>query len=563
MQYLGDKKVQSILDMFNYQKTLRSKSDKLRWEAYSLLEHRTKDLSGCADSPVEDIRLYTSEGKKAVDTLVAGFMSALMPRNSKWFAVSIVPRLYEIGQDPVEDLVYASYVEKSMQSELDHTNIYSEAKLGSFDSVIGGYSCMMMQEDEYEHRTNFNTLVPWRCWFDCDRFGNWNTFFYQYTLNGYEMLDRFPDMPEELKDQCKREREHGVYRMLFAIFDRTKMLDYNGEEISLVIGKNMKFGAVHICLDTNQILDESGYRDFPVIIHLWEKVSDSHYGIGLVMKYIHEFRKLNKLAYEFGLSVESINHPARYVPESMRDSFSDDPRARNYFTGSELGARVDNPQDIKQMEEALSIEVDAIRRICYNDYMNFLTTHEQVYTATQVNQLKSESLSQIAPLSDNVTGQKILPILKLTFVNMYNNGRIMLPENGVMSEVDEKGDRRNLLNFTIVSAMSEQLNMYTKFNAVQSIQELGLGFVNMTQDPTVISDNFKVGNMLKVAARAVGADADFIMTSEETKQIQMQREQQQAQAQQMAMAEQQSVINRNNAGAANLNNIAGMNGGAE
>ena len=552
----------AVMEAFNYEKTLRAKSDKLRNEAFSVVEHRTKELSACDDSPVETKRLYTAEGKKAIDTLNAGFMSALMPQNSRWFGVGVTPRKYQMGQSPIEDLVYSSYVEKSMMNEFSHSNFYSQEKLSSLDTIIGGYSCMMVQEDPVTQRTNYTTFVPWRCWFDCDRFGNWDTFFYEYTLNGYEMLERFPNMPEKLEKDCRKMRSNNRYRMLFAIIDRTKLLDYNGKELSLVYNKNMRFASLQICLDSEDIVEESGYNDFPVVIHLWEQVSDSHYGIGLVMKYIAEFRKLSKLGYELGLTAEKINHRAWNVPEAIRESFSDDPRARNYYvTQDQIATPAEERPDVKSMEEIFSIQVDTVRRICYNDYMNFLTTHEQVYTATQVNQIKSESLAQIAPLSDNINTQKLLPVLKLTYVNMLNNRRIERPDTGVMAEVDSFGNRVNAVSFTFVSAMSEQLSMYSQLNASQTIAEQAQMWVQITQDPTVVTKNFKVNNILKVSARASGADADFIMTDEETMQIEQQMAQAQEQERQMAMMQQASEIDRNEAGASNLNNAMGANGG--
>ena len=39
---MNDKKVNAILKLFNMEMETRSKSDALRWEAYSLTGHRTK-----------------------------------------------------------------------------------------------------------------------------------------------------------------------------------------------------------------------------------------------------------------------------------------------------------------------------------------------------------------------------------------------------------------------------------------------------------------------------------------------------------------------------------------
>ncbi len=558
MDETKDRKIETILEAFNYEKKLRAKTDALRWEAMSLLDHRTKTLSACDDSPVKDDRNYEGEDAKAIETLDSGFNSALMSQNSKWFAVNIAPRKYTMGQNPLEDIEYTSYVEKAMMEEFATSNMYASSKLASKDAIIGGYSCQLVQEDTTRHKTFYETLVPWRCWFNHDRFNNWDTFFYSYTLNGYEMLERFPDMPERLRKQCITGRSASSYNMLFAIVDRKKMFGSDGNPVSFLIGKNMKYAAIQICLDTEEILEESGYIDFPVVIHIWEQVSDSHYGIGIPMKYISEFRRLHSIGYEAGVAFAKINHKAWNVPESIKESFSDEPYARNYFQSqNDIPQPMDKDPDITAIQTYYQNQVDVIRRICYNDYMNFLTTHDSVYTATQVNQIKSESLAQIAPLSDNVLNQKLLPLLKLTYVNMLNNGRIQRPTHGVMAEFDN-GEPKNGIRFTFVSAMSDQLMMYSQSNAASAIVEHATAWVNLTQDPTIAIRNFKINNILKVVAKASGADADFIMTEEETKKFEEAQEKAAQQQQQMALMQQASEIDRNEAGASNLNNAQGM-----
>lgn len=556
-----EKLINSIIESFEYERTLRKKSDALRWEAYSLVQHRTKTQSASSDSPIEDSQRFCDLGVKAVETFINGYMSAIVPQNSRWFGATIQPRIYQMGQSPIEDMEYTSYVDKAMMEEFAKSNFYTENQVSSMDSFIGGYSCMLVQEDPVRHRTNFSTLVPWRCWFDCDRFGNWDTFFYEYTLNGYEMLERFPEMSDELKKDCSTQRTNARFRMLMAIFDREKLLDCDGRNLSLLIGKNMKYGVVHICLDRNEIVDEGGYNDFPVVIHLWSRSGDNHYGEGLVMKYIAEFKKLRKIGCEWAIAFEKINHGGYNVPESIKETFSDEPHARNFYvTPDQIPTRIEPPPDIKTMTETLDYQINVVRQICYNDFMTFLTQHEQVYTATQVNAIKSESLQQVQPLSSNINEQKLLPILKLTYVNMLNGKRIILPDHGVMAEVDRDGNKKNLVVFTFVSAMSEQLSLYSQLNAANSIAELAGQWTNITQDPTLTTKNFKVNNILKVAARASGADADFIMTDEETAAIEKQQAEQAQQQMQMQMMHQASEIDRNEAGAANLNNAMGANG---
>lgn len=559
---MNKKKIAAIKEIYDHQKALRNKSDELRYEAFSYLEHRTKELSAADDVPFDSIRLYSAEGKKAVETFVHGVMSAFMSPTQRWFGLTIKPRVYRQGMDVLQDFDWCSYAERAIMSEFQRSNLYSEANIASYDSIIGGYSCMGVQENPVEGRTFFQTYVPWRCYFDRDVYRNWDLFIYEYTLTGYEMLERFPDMSEKMKDKCKRERSSGRHSILYVICDRKKVFDEDGNSVKFA--KNMKFASLHIALEDNEILEESGFNDFPVSIHIWEESSDSQYGVGLVMKYISEFRKLNRVGYEEGLSIAKINHSGWLLPESMIDTFSDDPEARNIYTSPDmLPIQMQEKQDLSKVTEVVVRQEQKISRYAFNDLMTFLMNHEQVYTATQVNEIKSESLSQIAPLAGNIENQKIIPILKLTLINMLNNGRVEYPKS--IAERDENNNPKNKFEFTLESAMAKQLRAYTDSNAVSYMLDLTAALTNSIGENgmAIASRRFNFDNMVKMAAIAGGASAELLYSDAEVERMEQEAAAAQQKAMELEMAKTQSEINRNNAGAANLNNIAGNNGGAQ
>lgn len=560
VQAIMDKKIAAIKELYDRQRVLRAKSDELRWEAFQYLGHRTKELSAADDVPFETMRLYNAEGKKAIETFVHGIMSAFMSPTQRWFGLTIKPRVYTMGQDVLQEFEWCTYAERAMMSEFQRSNLYSEANIASYDSIIGGYSCMGVQENPVEGRTFFQTYVPWRCYFDRDIYRNWDLFIYEYSLTGYEMLERFPDLPEKIANRCRRQRSNELTKMLYVICDRKKVFDEEGHSVKFA--KNMKFAAIHISLDDNMIVDESGFNDFPVTIHIWEESSDSQYGIGLVMKYIEEFRKLNRAGYEDGLSLAKVNHSPWLIPEYMTDTFSDEPEARIVYNSPDMIPReLQEHIDLNMMAEVVAKQEQKIARYAYNDLMTFLMNHEQVYTATQVNEIKSESLSQIAPLAGSIENQKIIPILKLTLINMLNNGRLSRPE----SFKGKASQAKNRFEFTLESAMAKQLRSYTDSNAVAYMMELAGMLTNMMgeQGMAIISRRFNIDNMLKLSAIAGGATAELIHTDDQVKRMEQAAQEQQAEAMEMQKALTQSEINRNNAGAANLNNIAGNNGGAQ
>lgn len=572
-----DKKIEAIINLFEYEKSLRAKSDPLRWEAMSFVSHRTRSLSCANDSPVRDRRLYSEAGKDAINTLASGFMSALMSENQAWFSARLIPRNYRMSYDPAENLDYSSYVVKSMLSEFGNSNFYSETGLASLDSIIGGFSCELVQNNEEENISFYQTLAPWRCWFDKDTKGNWDTFFYTYTLTGREFLERFED--EELEERTRTKALRGlnanVFNMLYVICDRKKVLNENTG--SMLFKKGMKFALLHIDLDDNKIIQEGGTNNFPVVIHLWENSVDSHYGVGLVMKYISAFKKLNELAYEDGIVGEKNAFPPMNVPKMMEESFSDDPKARNYYTTSDqIATQLDQKIDLNASSNRLAMQEAVIRKLCYNDYFNWLSTHEQVYTATQVMQVKSESLSQLVPIYGNINSQKISKLLQLTFMNMVDNGRLEMPSDGSLDMEERKNSRgdtmldrdgnaikqsKSRMKFVLESAMARQLETYTTTNAFSYILEAVTAVINVGKGD--ILDNIDFDSAIREVAIGNGATPQMLVKKSAVDEIRATR--QKIQEQQIALENdvKKSEIVRNQAGASNLNNAVGMNGGAQ
>ena len=290
------KKAKSIIKMYEYQTTLRSKSDPERFEAMAFAQHRLPADMIQGYSPVKPKKLYSSEGVKAIETFNTGFMGNIMSPNQDWFMARIVSRDPHEVREPDYGADFTEYVKNAMKDEMNNSNFYAEESLATMDCITGGYSCTMFQNNPDKKRVFATTFEPWRCWFDTDAYGNNDQFFYRYDITGRQLIERFRGIPDQIMTLAKRGLDTARFQMLMVIVRRDKLRDYNGNVIpfSRKLGRSMEYAVYHILLQKNVFLQESGYRIFPVAIHVWEKAGDSQYGRGLVMKYLPEFSKLNR-----------------------------------------------------------------------------------------------------------------------------------------------------------------------------------------------------------------------------------------------------------------------------
>lgn len=552
-------KVETILNELDYQKGIRRKSDDLRWQAFAIVKHRTEMFSIANDCPIKHEHLYDMAGVKAFDTFIAGFMDAFTPPNQQWFSIRLKSRSYRETLPSDYGIEYTDYVRNAMRDEIEHSNYYDQRTLASKDMVCGGYSCKLIQNNPKEKRIFCNALEPWRCYFDKDLHGNWNLFFYEYYLTGRELIEKFPNLDRNGKTySTAKDAPKKIFKMVYVITERKRIVDSEGNIVrfSKAFRRKMRYAVLEICVDTKEILLESGSTYFPVVIHVLQENGDSQYGCGIIMKHIEEFSKLNRVAYEYGLVIAKINHAPFFVPPEQMEDFSNDPEARVAMQANGLNAqRIEDPVDLNAASDILVLQQNVVRELLYNSLFSFLTSSDKVYTATQVNALHSESYSKLAPLYGTIQCKDLDPTLRMIMKIMIDNDRLEVDTEYIGESAKTK------LEFLFDSAMAQAMQAYTNVNAANITLDTLAVLMNM--GITSVADNIDFDDLMRNVMYSGGAPASFYI---DRRKMEADREARRKAAQEQLDIEnnlKRSEINRNNAGAANLNNSAGFNGGME
>lgn len=138
---------------------------------------------------------------------------------------------------------------------------------------------------------------------------------------------------------------------------------------------------------------------------------------------------------------------------------------------------------------------------------------------------------------------------------MLDNGR---------AEIDTRylgSDAAYRMEFVLDSAMAQQLKNYTQSTSASLIIE-SLGAL-MQLGISSCADNVNTDNLIRGIMVASGAPASFYVSVQDRDRKRQEQQMLAMQQMQMQNALTGSEINRNNAGAANLNNISGNNGGMQ
>lgn len=523
----------------------------------SLADHRTSTAS-LSRSPVKDIRRHTAVGKNAIDNFVNYFQGNLVSPNMPWLSLRYEANDLTDQDDMVGANEYLGKLRDAVSSELASSNFYPEHRMATKDKYVSACSALLVVNDPDRNICCFNCLTPWDWWIDTDQYGEVDTLFYKKTMTLDKAYEMFGDKcPAWIKKVVTEGDPYTQYHdFLLCIYPRKKI--YTKERS--VFAKNKKFAVVWMYLSNgiatgessvSEIIEESGTDFFPAIVGCWDRDGDNPYGTSPVIRNLTELKRMDALAYETMLSVQKINHPPYAGVASSLEGFSDDPGSRNKVTSMDMIPQaLQTTQTIDGALKLQETQESAVEKMFNNDMFNYLSRDEnnKVYTATQVNAVKAEQLSLLSAVYGNFQ-KEIEKTIKLVIAVMAENGR--LPKNA-KALLKNKGKIRVVID----STMAQELRAYTNRDANIALVEQAKALYDIAPDSLI---NFNFDEIARGIAQGLGVKhtviRDKMVVSQERAY------QQQLQQAQMALEanKTQSEIDRNEAGASNLNNSTGAN----
>lgn len=537
--------VKTIRKKFEDMQVLRSVVDDQRWELCSYLRHRTRSSSK-GYSPVKDIRLYSADGMRAFDTFIDGFFSGVMSSNQNWFQTEYQdPSFGE--SDSIEGAdKYTSKIDSITRTQLNRSNFYQMKKLALKDSFTCQCSATYMQFRD--GRLVYNTLAPWDWWVDTDDAGSIDTFFYRYTITAEKAYKRFgDDLPPKMA-KIAANAPYTVFTMLMCVYPRYGVRNAKGVQI---LSTNKNFAVIDLSLDYNLVVKQSGYDFFPIVVHRASSSGDSPYGDSPFIRALPELRKLNKLAYELGISTAKINHNPVVMTQAVDDKYSDEPGAHIIVTSMDQAPRpLESKQSVDWAYKAYTDQLSTVQRMFYNDYFYYLTRQDKVLTATQSSLLKNEQLDLLSSIFDNTQNENLEPTLRYTMYLLETNGKLPRAPKGLLDT------KTGMISFVMNSVMAQQLKISQQRDPSLSGFELLERMTNLRMTEAI--DNINIDKLIRMLVKS-NVSADVLNEQSTVKKTRDQRAQLQQQQMQLQQAQQASETIRNLGGKSNMNNAGGSN----
>lgn len=412
-----------IIKEYEYAKSEKNVIDNEWRECYELTlplrgveiqqQPNTANVNASLATSTRSNRIFDTTAPDAVQLGASFIFSGMFPSNMRWFDVDIAgkPDFRHQWLDDSADRVWR---------EIHAGNFDAAGFESTVDDMIAGMSCLFEDFDEDEGTLSFE------CWplsgltFGASKSGGtvdkvWRC----YSLTAEQAYNQYgEDLSESAKKVYRSSPEQPI-KFLRHIYPR-------GTDGKLK--QAMKFADCHIEMESQKLVYEGGFREFPCAVPRWHQIPSSVYAFGPVHSALPDIRSLNK-AVEAILQHQELNVYGMWgaVDDGVINPSSIKVGPRKVIVVSDPANfwRIDPPGNLQLGYAELERLQNNIRRVLMADQIQLPT--EPTETATAVN-VRVETLRQLmGPVFGRFQAEKAQRIVLRSFQLCMDNGIIDPP----------------------------------------------------------------------------------------------------------------------------------------
>ena len=471
--------------------------------------------------------IYDSTGTRALRVLAAGMMSGMTSPARPWFRLAIADSdLMEY--EPVK--LWLNDNAKLMREIFARSNTYRALhmiyeELGSF-----GTAASFMRPDFNDVLRHY-TMTAGEYAISSSNRGEVDTIYREVPMTVAQVVQEFglDKVSKAVKDQYERNNLDQWITIIHAIEPRKA----NERDVSKRDSKNMPFKSCYFELAGNgdEMLSESGFNYFPVLVPRWSVSGGDIYGNSPAMEALGDIRQLQHEQLRKAQGIDFQTKPPLQMPVTMKGSEYDTlPGGIAWYDPSSPNGGIKSQFEVNLNLQHLLADIQDVREringTFYADlFMMMANDTRSGITATEVAERHEEKLLMLGPVLERLHNEMLSPMIENTFQMMVEAGIVPTPPKELQG-MD--------MNIEFVSTLAQAQRAI----GVGSIDRL-LGTVgNMAAMKPEVLDKLNADQIVDTYADMLGVDPNLIVGDENVAIIRQQRadQQQKAQAAQEAMA---------------------------
>lgn len=528
----ADELIKQFEQLLSGRKTFESYWQQLH--DYFYLEAQDVNRTYSAGNELDASYLWDATTLESADVFASGFMNYLTPPTSKWFRLRHKdPKLAEnkaIG-DFLED------VSAEVNSVINRSNFYDQMFPSYKSSGVFGTSVIFEEEDLKDDARFYNMPLK-QVVMSEDAKGRASEFFIEFEYTAKQAESRWgkdalsSEMQQEL-EQSAPERKH---KFLLYIANR------NTREIQKSDKKNLPVEACWIDVKARTIIDESGYNEFPAMVHRFDKRPFIQWGYSPAMKSLPFARLLNTIAKTNLRAMMKHTDPPIALPDNAFIApFNMNPRALNYYNKDKMSGKdifpFGNYGDPQMGLQAVEYYASKVKSLMYNDIFLAFNNITKEMNNPEVMERINEKMTMLGPAVGRYLSEVLNPIVQRTIGILARKGRLPDPPDEMLENPEFEID--------FVGALAQSQRRSELNTLITGLQMVG----QMAPMTPEVMDKVNPDKVVDEVWSITGASVKVLRDDNEIAEIRKGRAQQVSQQQEMAQM-QQGAMAAKDAGAA-------------
>jgi hypothetical protein len=467
-------------------------------------------------------QIYDSWGMKCLTTFASGMYGNVMSAAAQWFELQAKDKTVGRRNDVKRWLRDCT---ERMHDCLNESNNGMTAPQVFHNLGWAGTAPLYIGEGK-KNVLALSAFSPARCAIMEDQDRMVDVVFRQERMSARRVVKKWPKTASDrIQRIAERTPAHEV-DIIHAAYEREDQqwfFDRRIREMRRKVGAlNMPYVSTYVERDGGNILEESGYEEFPYAVPRWEPRDEEEYGYSPGMRALADIKMLNKMSEEDIKAQQLIVRPPLVAPMEM--ALSTIRQTPGGITYSKPGAK---PEPLYTPDKyRLALEYEEHRRQViaahfFHDFFAWLGADDPQRTAYEISKRAEQAQLHLGAALGRIQKEYLGRLLERTFWIMFRLG--------YMGQVPDA-----LVGSGLSIQYTGRLAMAMRFGEVQAITQ-GLEIVGgmSTFAPEVVdvveTDKAAVGIL-----RRLGVSEDFIASDERVLEKRQQRAEIQQQQQQVA-----------------------------
>ena len=386
--------------------------------------------------------IIDAEATKSLRILAAGLMSGMTSPARPWFRLA-TPDPKDMQNESVK--FWLADVAQLMRDVFHGGNTYRSLhtiyeELGAFGSALN------IIENDFYHVIWHTPLTIGEYAMATDHRGKVNTIAREYEMTIEQvvmefvasgMLDGKPNwtaVGPTVKNMWDNHNYDKPITVIHLIEPRRMHERDLGTRYARMLPKNMAYRSCYIeagAENDQNVLRESGYKEFPALGVRWHTRGGDVYGVGPGMEALGAIQQLQQEQFRKAQGIDYMSRPPVVMPGELKGRELDTlPGGVNYFSISNPAAKAHNLFDVRIDLQHLLLSIEDVRKQInahfYADLFLMISQDNRATpaTATEVAERHEEKLLMLGPVLERLHDELLSPLIDITFNRLLQGGAI-------------------------------------------------------------------------------------------------------------------------------------------